>query len=135
MVWASNNFLSGRIRLACPVMELFHPYKKILEDTWRKPEFFYTLFAPLAHSFHPNSPVKRKPKLKEIESYVTILRLLWPEFRAKYYLLLDYLEGSAKVHLRNILLVFEFFIPIVSFFPIFRLSRDYRSYFFFVVLM
>lgn len=113
MVWASKNFLSGRIRLACPVMELFHPYKKLLEDMWRKPEFFHTIFAPLAHYFHPNSPVKSKPKLKQIESLVTTLRLLWPEFREKFYLLDNHVKGLARNHFRNVLLVMEFFIPIV----------------------
>jgi len=114
MVWASKNFLSGRIRLACPVMELFHPYKKLLEDMWRKPEFFYTFFAPMGHYFHPNSPVKTKPKLKYIESMVTTLRLIWPEFRTRFYLIYNVVNGLERNHYRNILLILEFFIPIVS---------------------
>ncbi len=114
MVWASNNFLSGRISLACPVMEFFHPYKKLLEDVWKKPELFYTFFAPLSHALNPKSPVKIKPKLKLIDSYWTMLRLLWPEFRQGFRALLPELTGKLKTHLKNILLIFEFFIPIVS---------------------
>jgi hypothetical protein len=114
MVWASNNFLSGRITLACPVMEFFHPYKKLLEDVWRAPELFYTFFAPLCHSLNPKSPVKKKPRLKLIDSYFTMLRLLWPEFRAGFHTLHRTLKGKLRAHLQNILLVFEFFIPIVS---------------------
>ena len=114
MVWASNNFLAGRITLGCPVMEFFHPYKKLLEDVWRKPELSYTFFAPLSHSLNPKSPVKTKPKLKLIDSYFTMLRLLWPEFRVAYHTLHRSLTGKLKTHLQNILLIFEFFIPIVS---------------------
>ena len=115
MVWASHNFLSPRITLGCPVMEFFHPYKKLLEDVWRKPELFYTFFAPLCHSMNSKSPVKVKPKLKLIDSYFTMLRLLWPEFRARFRSLLPNLRGKLKVHFQNVLLVCEFFIPIVSF--------------------
>jgi len=95
-------------------MEFFHPYKKLLEDVWRKPELFYTFFAPLCHSLNPKSPVKIKPKLKLIDSYFTMLRLLWPEFRAGFRGLLPDLTGKIKTHMQNILLIFEFFIPIVS---------------------
>jgi hypothetical protein len=119
MVWAANNFLSARITLACPVMEFFHPYKKLLEDVWRKPELFYTFFAPLCHYVNPNSPVKIKPKLMFIDSYFTMLRLIWPEFRGPFRHLLDVLGAPLKMHLQNILLVFEFFIPIVSLFLLF----------------
>ena len=65
-------------------MEFFHPYKKLLEDVWRKPELFNTFFAPLSHSLNPKSPVKIKPKLKLIDSYFTMLWLLWLEFRAGF---------------------------------------------------
>lgn len=114
MIWASNNFLSARITLGCPVMEFFHPYKKLLEDVWKKPELFYTFFAPLSHALNPKSPVKIKPKLKLIDSYFTMLRLLWPTFRAQFRTLLPDLSGKLKTHFQNILLIFEFFIPIVS---------------------
>ena len=129
MIWASNNFLHGRITLACPVMEFFHPYKKMLEDVWRKPELFYAFFAPLAHSLNPNSPVKTKPKLKFIESYFTMLRLLWPQYRLQFRALLPTLRGKLKTHLQNILLIIEFFIPIVSSRSLFVLSS---TCFFFV---
>lgn len=99
-------------------MEFFHPYKKLLEDVWKKPELFYTFFAPLSHSLNPKSPVKIKPKLKLIDSYFTMLRLLWPEFRTEFRTLLVNQSGKLKTHLQNILLIFEFFIPIVSYFYI-----------------
>ena len=81
MVWEQKPVLSARVRMACPVLELFHTYKKLLEDVWKKPEFFYTFFAPLKHAFHPGSRVFAKPKPKEIESVATAVALLWPEFR------------------------------------------------------
>ena len=115
MVWAAMNSLSARIRFVTPVMEFFHPYKKLLEDTWRLPEFYYTFFAPLEHSFHQNSCVYPKPKLKRLESYFTALRLAWPEFRTRFLVLGDILTGKARKHMRNVLLIFEFFIPVVSF--------------------
>src|SRR5690349_6212166 len=114
MVWASKNFMSARIRFACPVMDLFHPYKKLLEDTWRKPEFFYIFFAPLSHFFHPGSAAYTKPKLKAIETYKTSLLLSWPNWRKKFLVLLPFLKGVVANHFRNILLILDFFLPIVS---------------------
>jgi len=116
MVWSQTPFLSARIRFACPVLEFFHTYKKLLEDTWHKPEFFYTFFAPLRHSYNPRGNIKIKPKLKEIEAVVTALRLLWPEFREEYHLLLTVVRGKRLTHLRNILMILDFFIPVVSLF-------------------
>ena len=114
MVWSHKQFLSARIRFACPVLEFFHTYKKLLEDTWRRPEFFYTFFAPLRHSYHPRGNIKSKPKLKEIESVTTALRLLWPDFRDDFHLLLTVVTGKRLTHLRNILMILDFFVPIVS---------------------
>jgi hypothetical protein len=95
-------------------MELFHPYKKLLENVWRKPEFFYTFFAPLAHSFHPGSGVMPKPKLREIEMYITTLRVVWGEMRTKFLDLAQFLPPPLSNHFRNIMMILEFFIPIVS---------------------
>src|SRR4051794_25223876 len=115
MVWASKNFMSSRIRLACPVMELFHPYKTLLENLWKKPEFFYSFFGPLSHCFHPNSPVALKPRLKLLGSYATALRLVWPEFRPNYLFLVKHLQKEPlRTHFKNVLLILDFFIPIVS---------------------
>jgi hypothetical protein len=113
MVWAAKNFLSARIRLGCPVLELWHPYKKLMEDVWRKPELFYTFWAPLEHSIHPTSAVYTKPKMKKLEAYFTAMRLLWPEFRELFLALPPPVSGQLRAHLRNIILIFEFFIPIV----------------------
>jgi len=100
--------------MACPVLELFHTYKKLLEDVWKKPEFFYTFFAPIKHSFNPGSKVFAKPKLKEIEAVATALALIWPEFREKYHFLLTLVNGKSLVHLKNIVIIMDFFIPVVS---------------------
>ena len=124
MVWASNNFLSARIRFGCPVMELWHPYKKLLEDTWKKPELFYTFFAPLEHSLHPASAVYVKPKMKKLEAYFTALRMIWQDYRQPFLQLLPAADGNLKVHLQNILLLFEFFLPVV---PFSRISFFYYS--------
>ena len=114
MVWASNNFLGGRIRIACPVMEMWHVYKKLLEDIWKTPELFYTFWAPLAHCFYPDSAVFVKPKLKMIESYFTAIRLVWGECREAFLQLIPTLTPLLKPHFMNILLITEFFIPVVS---------------------
>ena len=114
MVWSQKNLFSGRIRLGCPVMEFFHPYKKLLEDVWKQPEFFYTFFAPLHHHFFPDSAVFANQKLKMIESIFTVVRMLWPDYRAKFHLLLTFVFGLRRTHLRNILLVMDFFVPLVS---------------------
>lgn len=116
MVWASRNFLSERIALVCPIMEFFHNYKKLMEDVWKQPELFYTFFARLSHALNPKSPVKIKPKMKLLQSYFTTLALLWPEYRTPFIGLLQSCTGHLLIHLRNILLIFEFFIPIVSLF-------------------
>ena len=79
-----------------------------------KPKFFYTFFAPLKHSFHPGSRVFSKPKLKEIEAVATALALLWPEFRESYHFLATLVTGKRLVHLMNIILIMDFFLPIVS---------------------
>ena len=115
MVWEQKPVLSARIRMACPVLELFHPYKKLLEDTWKQPEFFYTFFAPLRHSYNPGSGILAKPKLKEIEAVATTLALIWPGYRPQYHELLNAMdEGIRRNHFRNIVLILDFFIPIVS---------------------
>src|ERR1051325_3977495 len=114
MVWSEKRFLSGRIRFACPVLEFFHSYKKLLEDIWKQPEFFYTFFAPLRHSYSPSSQVFTKPKLKEIECVTTALALIWPEWRGRFHFLLGQLTGKLYMPLRNIVLILDFFLPIVS---------------------
>ena len=126
MVWASRNFLSERIALVCPIMEFFHNFKKLMEDVWKQPELFYTFFARLSHALNPKSPVKVKPKMKLLQSYFTTLALLWPDYRAPFIALLKECTGPLLIHLRNILLIFEFFIPIVS---IVSSRFCHRSYF------
>ena len=122
MVWSKERFLSGRIRFACPVLEFFHSYKKLLEDIWKQPEFFYTFFAPLRHSYSPSSQVFTKPKLKEIEC-VTALALIWPEWWDRFHFLLGQLTGKLYMHLRNIVLILYFFLPIVSAIPLLFVLR------------
>ena len=125
MIWAHSPFLSSRIRMGCPVLELFHPYKKLLENIWKQPEFFYTLFAPIRHSYNPSSKIFAKPKLKEIEAVSTTLALIWPGYRPQFHHLLAAMEdGKRRTHLRNIILVLDFFLPIVCpiFFSCLRLS-------------
>jgi len=71
--------------MACPVLELFHTYKKLLEI-----------------------------KLKEIEAVAPAVALLWPEFRQSYHFLTTLVTGKSLVHLMNIILIMDFFLPIVS---------------------
>ncbi len=69
------------IRRICPFLDMFHIYKKMLENIWSQPELFRTFLAPLMHAFYPNSVVKKKPQLKQIELTLTCCRLAYPKVR------------------------------------------------------
>ncbi len=63
-----------------------------------------------------------KPKLREIEMYITTIRVVWPEVRTKFLDMVPFLPGDQSNHLRNIVMIMEFFIPIVSY--MFCLERE-----------
>jgi hypothetical protein len=97
-------------------MELFHIYKKCLESIWREPVFFYPFLGPLKHAFYPESKVKQKPHLKEIEIIFSSCSLIYPSIQDQLLRLEERVVGKAKNHLRNLIIFFEFFLPIVCFF-------------------
>jgi hypothetical protein len=94
-------------------MELFHVYKKCLESIWREPVFFYPFLAPLKHAFYPDSKVKQKPHLKEIEIVFTACTLVYPDIKDRMHQVEQKTEGIVKTHMRNLLILFEFFLPVV----------------------
>ena len=116
MIWSKIPLLAPRARMVCPTMELFHVYKKCLESIWREPVFFYPFLAPLKHAFYPDSKVKVKPHLKEIEIVFTACTLIYPEIQDRLLSLQEAVEGVAKNHIRNLLIFFEFFLPVVNFY-------------------
>ena len=60
MVWSQDRFLSARIRMACPVLELFHTYKKLLEDRKKSSSFTLSLH-------HSDTTIARKQDLCKTE--------------------------------------------------------------------
>jgi hypothetical protein len=122
MLWAKDKLLSPRARLVCPTMELFHVYNKCLHSTWAEPLFFFPYIAPLKHLFFPESKVKCKPHLKEIEIVFTSCTLIYPQIQERLFGLNDVVEGEMKNHLRNLIILFEFFLPVVRRFLLFPLG-------------
>src|SRR5690349_11981038 len=55
-----------------------------------------------------------KLRLKEIEAVVTVLALVWPDLRPHFHILLRCVEGIRLNHLRNFVLLMDFFIPLVG---------------------
>ena len=114
MVWSNYPLWNVNIRQICPFLDLFHIYKKMLEATWRLPQFFEPFLAPLMHQFYPSSKLKRKPNLKQIEITLAACRLVYPEIRE---LLVEAQTNCfcdiTRVHLRNLQFFFQFLLPTV----------------------
>jgi hypothetical protein len=116
MIWSQTPIFQAGARFVCPTMELFHIYKKGIEVLWREPIFFFPFIAPLMHRFYPQSKVLPKPKLKQMEIVFTALILIYPEIRERVIALQDRqaeMEEKEKNHLRNLIFLFEFALPIV----------------------
>jgi len=95
-------------------MELFHTYKRAQEVAFRAPEFFYPFLAPLLRVFYPKSKVRGKPHLKQIEICFTSCALVYPKINVELLAINpDDLEIGLRNHWRNLVLLFEFFIPLV----------------------
>lgn len=110
-----NSPLGQNINLLCPMFEMFHPFKILLERIWTFPLFYYTFWAPWRHVMYPNHSVFLKPKLKDIEINLTCLRLSYPEIRDELKRFLDKgdMKNKCYCHARNLYMVFEFLIPMV----------------------
>lgn len=114
MIWGKTKMFKSDIRRICPFLDMFHIYKKMLENIWSQPELFRTFLAPLMHTFYPNSVVKKKPQLKQIELTLTCCRLAYPKVRDAILFLNDMaLDPKIKTHIKNIIFMFEFLIPTV----------------------
>jgi hypothetical protein len=128
MVYSKEPLLAPRARLVCPTMELFHIYNKCLHSIWADPLFFFPYIAPLKHAFYPESKVKSKPHLKEIEIVFTTCTLIYPRIQDRLLNLENVVEGASTNHLRNLIIFFEFFVPVVLF--IFSFLCKFSSIFF-----
>ena len=113
MLWSKVPLFRPLARMVCPTMEMFHVYKKTLESIWREPVFFFPFIAPLKHAFYPDSKVKQKPHLKGIEIVFTACTLAYPDIRDRLLHLQEGIEGVLKTHVRNLIMFFEFFLPVV----------------------
>ncbi len=115
MIWGKVRLFGPSMRKICPFLDMFHIYKKMLENIWVQPELFRTFLAPLMHQFYPKTPVRKKPRLKQIEITLTCCHLVYPTVRDQILQTLDLIDNAMiKTHLRNIIFLFEFLIPIVS---------------------
>lgn len=116
MIWGRTQLFNPEIRRICMFLDMFHVYKKMLENIWRQPELYRTFIAPLMHSFYPNSKVAKTGRLKQIELILTCCQLVYPSVRQEMQLTLALIADSKiKQHLRNIIFMFEFLIPTVYF--------------------
>ena len=79
--------------------------------------------APLKHAFYPDSKVKQKPHLKEIEIVFTACTLVYPDIKDRMHQVEQKTEGIVKTHMRNLRILFEFFLPVVNSFC------DFQFYF------
>jgi hypothetical protein len=98
-------------------------YKKGMEVVYRTPELFYPFLAPLLHSFFGKSKVRSKPVLKQIEICLSVCAKVYPSIREELLgIPLDNVDPIILNHVRNLILMFEFLIPVVSCFKFLMLS-------------
>ena len=114
MVYSPHHLFAPEVTSKTVVwLEFFHPYKHACEIIWKSPHFFPSFFAPLVHHLHPESTVSIKPKLKTIECYFVILRLIYPTIRESLQEAIDNSPPEHRAALVNIQLLFEFLLPVV----------------------
>jgi hypothetical protein len=95
------------------MLELFHPFKVLLERIWAQPQFLYSFWGPFVHLIYPKSKVFKKPHLKQIEITLLCLRLAYPRIAQKLKNFISKAEEPYVSHARNLFIAFEFFIPMV----------------------
>src|SRR5271154_5401168 len=78
-----NSWLGSNFQLICPVLELWHPWKLLLETLWVSPQLYYPFWASFYHEIFPDAKVYLKPSLRDIDMIFTILRLAYPSVRTK----------------------------------------------------
>src|ERR1700712_61264 len=110
---SSNSVLAPRIRFVCPVLELFHPFKLLMEHIWAQPQFLYSFWGPFMHSIYPKTKVFKKPHLKQIEISLLCLRLAYPQIAERLLQFIQIAEEPYLSHARNLWMAFHFFIPLV----------------------
>src|ERR1043165_8025874 len=104
MMVAQNSPFTRNIFFICPIFELFHPFKILMEKIWSCDQFYYTFWAP---SIYPDSAVFLKPKLKDIEITLTSLRLAYPVIQQRLHSFLREQKNNRPTytHARNLFVV------------------------------
>jgi hypothetical protein len=109
------------------MLEMFHPFKVLMERIWAQPEFLYSFWGPYMHSIYPKSKVFKKPHLKQIEISLLCLRLAYERVSDRVDTLITTIEHPYRNHLRNLRIAFNFFIPTVSFVSVFTFEQAPHS--------
>ncbi len=95
-------------------MGIWHPYKDANILIWRR--FGYSFLARLFHTLYPDGIYSDKPRLTQVLSLLTTVRLSYPKWKPQ----LDNLRETAGLdrkltgHIRNLHDLCEFYIPTVS---------------------
>jgi hypothetical protein len=95
-------------------LEFFHPFKYSCERLWADEHYFSSFFSPLSKLLHPDKAPPKKPRLKILQCYLTLLRLVYPAVRDELALAIEESPTGNRALLENFQLLFEFFIPLVS---------------------
>ena len=99
----------------CLQLGTWHPYKQancVLWSHWGP-----TIFGPLFHELIPNSNFNKKAKLST--KFLNIARLSYPAWKsellaARVNIEAKNVDAVAKSHLRDLTMLMEYFIPVVS---------------------
>jgi hypothetical protein len=110
-------------------LEFFHPYKFACDKIWQSKHYFKSCFTPLAQALYPKATaVQKKNPLKWLECNFTLLRMVYPAVRTELDNAIQDAELARWPALKNLQLLFEFFLPVVCLLlsfshscPIFRL--------------
>ena len=110
----------------CPILEYFHPFKHGAESVWQQDRFLRCFIAPFLHTFVPESGIRWNSKLQMVNFFIHAfsfvdggyiyfdaiwmgsLSTTFPQFTP----LADDLHAK---HLRNLIFLMDFCIPLVSF--------------------
>ena len=101
----------------CVQLGTWHPYKQANQVVWQ--HWGPRVFAPLFHEVISDANFNKKARLATIACFLTYVRLAYPSFKAQLFQAYDQVKrlGTNPVgvsHLRDLVKLLEFFIPVVS---------------------
>ena len=103
----------------CPILEYFHPFKHGAESIWQEDMFLRPFIGPFLHHFMPNSGIRLSSRL-QLVCFTFYFDFILFYFRSKLHLrcanfhaLLPSVTRMAKNHLKNLIALMDFFIPVV----------------------